>query len=178
MCFWNARDLIFGSICFETRDLHCDWTSRKPLTQHVIVKVIVAQLCLTLCGALDCSPPGPSVHRILQAGILEWVFSSPPGQLPDPGIEPGSFAAQAYSLPSEWSSNGNSSAYPIMTKNIGGTSVVVQWLRFCLPNAGDADSIPGQESRIPHFTQPKTPRNKSKTKALKVLKKKEYMKKY
>ena len=144
----------------------------------MIVKVIVAQSCLTLCGALDCSPPGPSVHRILQAGILVWVFSSPPGQLPDPGIEPGSFAAQAYSLPSEWSSNGNSSAYPIMTKNIGGTSVVVQWLRFCLPNAGDADSIPGQESRIPHFTQPKTPRNKSKTKALKVLKKKEYMKKY
>ena len=26
----------------------------------------------TLCYPMDCSPPGPSVHRILQARILEW----------------------------------------------------------------------------------------------------------
>ena len=31
------------------------------------------QLCLTLCNPMDCSPPGSSVHRILQARILEWV---------------------------------------------------------------------------------------------------------
>ena len=30
----------------------------------------VAQSCPTLCNPLDCSPPGPSVHRILQAGAL------------------------------------------------------------------------------------------------------------
>ena len=29
--------------------------------------------CLTLCDPVDCSPPGSSVHGILQAGILEWV---------------------------------------------------------------------------------------------------------
>ena len=29
--------------------------------------------CPTLCDPMDCSPPGPSVHRILQARILEWV---------------------------------------------------------------------------------------------------------
>ena len=36
------------------------------------------QLCLTLCDPVDCSPPGFSVHGILQARILEWVaiFSS------------------------------------------------------------------------------------------------------
>ena len=33
----------------------------------------VAQLCLTLCDPMDCSPPGSSVHGILQARILEWV---------------------------------------------------------------------------------------------------------
>ena len=33
----------------------------------------VAQLCPTLCNPLDCSPPGPSVHGILQARMLEWV---------------------------------------------------------------------------------------------------------
>ena len=35
--------------------------------------VLVAQLCLTLCDPMDCSPPGSSVHRILQERILEWV---------------------------------------------------------------------------------------------------------
>ena len=37
------------------------------------VKVFVAQSCPTLCGPVDCSPPGFSVRGILQARILEWV---------------------------------------------------------------------------------------------------------
>ena len=42
------------------------------------------QFCLTLCNPMDCSPPGSSVHGILQARTLEWVAmpfsrgSSPP----------------------------------------------------------------------------------------------------
>ena len=39
----------------------------------VKVKVLVAQLCPTLCDPMDCSPPGSSAHGILQAGVLEWV---------------------------------------------------------------------------------------------------------
>ena len=35
--------------------------------------VLVAQSCPTPCEPVDCSPPGSSVHRILQARILEWV---------------------------------------------------------------------------------------------------------
>ena len=31
----------------------------------VKVKVLVAQLCLTLCNPMGCSPPGSSVHEIL-----------------------------------------------------------------------------------------------------------------
>ena len=31
------------------------------------------QSCLTLGNPMDCSPPGSSVHGILQARILEWV---------------------------------------------------------------------------------------------------------
>ena len=34
------------------------------------------QSCLTLCNRVDCSPPGSSVHGILQARILEWVAIS------------------------------------------------------------------------------------------------------
>ena len=34
---------------------------------------LVTQLCPTLYDPMDCSPPGSSVHGILQARILEWV---------------------------------------------------------------------------------------------------------
>ena len=33
----------------------------------------VAKLCPTLCDRVDCGLPGPSVHGISQARILEWV---------------------------------------------------------------------------------------------------------
>jgi len=29
--------------------------------------------CLTLCNPMDGSPPGPSVHGILQKTVLQWV---------------------------------------------------------------------------------------------------------
>ena len=29
--------------------------------------------CVQLCDSMDCSPPGSSVHGILQAKIQEWV---------------------------------------------------------------------------------------------------------
>ena len=35
--------------------------------------VLVAQSRPTVCDPMDCSPPGSSVHGILQARILEWV---------------------------------------------------------------------------------------------------------
>ena len=37
---------------------------------------LVAQSCLTLCNPMDCSPPGSSLHGILQARTLEWVVIS------------------------------------------------------------------------------------------------------
>ena len=46
----------------------------------------VTQSCPTLCDPMDCSPPGSSVHRILQARIVEWVaisFSRESSQLRD-----------------------------------------------------------------------------------------------
>ena len=59
----------------------------------VCVKLL--QLCLTLYDLMDCSPPGSSVHGILQARILEWIACPPPGDLPDPGIKPASFMSLA-----------------------------------------------------------------------------------
>ena len=40
------------------------------------VCVLVAQSCLTLCKPMNGSPPGSSVHGILQARILGWVAIS------------------------------------------------------------------------------------------------------
>ena len=36
---------------------------------------------------MDCSPPGSSVCRILQARILEWFAMPSSGDLPNPGVE-------------------------------------------------------------------------------------------
>ena len=60
-----------------------------------------AQSSPTLCDPIDCSPPGSSVHGILQARILEWIAMSSSRDLPDPGINPASpvsLALQADSL--------------------------------------------------------------------------------
>ena len=40
------------------------------------VLCVVTQSCPTLCNPMDCSPPDPSVHGILQTRILEWVAIS------------------------------------------------------------------------------------------------------
>ena len=40
---------------------------------HVYVLAKSLQLCPTLCDPIDYSPPGFSVHGILQERILEWV---------------------------------------------------------------------------------------------------------
>ena len=40
---------------------------------HVCVYMLVAQSCPALRNPMECSPPGSSVHEILQARILEWV---------------------------------------------------------------------------------------------------------
>ena len=66
--------------------------------EHVEVKVSVAQSYPTVCNSMDYSPPGSSVHGILQAGNWNGLPCPPPGDLPDPRIKPGSPALQADSL--------------------------------------------------------------------------------
>ena len=65
----------------------------QEYSSRVLAKLL--QSCPTLCDLMDCGPSGSSVHGILQARILEWVPFPSPGDLPDPGIEPGSPALQA-----------------------------------------------------------------------------------
>ena len=72
-----------------------------PLITEVKGEGEVVQSCPTLCDPVDCNLLGFSVHGILQARILEWMPFSSPGDLPDPGIEPGSPALEADTLTSE-----------------------------------------------------------------------------
>ena len=45
----------------------------KAPSLHACVRAKLLQLCPILCGPMDCSLPGSSVHGILQARILEWI---------------------------------------------------------------------------------------------------------
>ena len=64
------------------------------------VKVLVTQLCPTLCNPMGCSP-GSSGHEILQARIPEWVAIPFCMGAFNPGIKPRSPSQQADSLSSE-----------------------------------------------------------------------------
>ena len=48
----------------------------QPLKKKKWKWKLIAQSCPTLCDLMDCSPPGSSVHGILQARILERVANS------------------------------------------------------------------------------------------------------
>ena len=70
-------------------DKESDMTEQLTLSLFIYICVYVCVCihtwwCATLCNSMDWSPPGFSVHRILQATILEWLPFPPPGDLPDP----------------------------------------------------------------------------------------------
>ena len=52
------------------------WLLWTVLQWPLCVCVKSLYLCLTLCNPIDCSPPGSSVHGVILARILEWVFIS------------------------------------------------------------------------------------------------------
>ena len=67
----------------------------------LVLLLLFSHSFMSLCNPKDYSPPGSSLHGILQEIILEWFAIPFPGDLPDPGINPMSPALQADSLPSE-----------------------------------------------------------------------------
>ena len=65
------------------------------------VKVLVAQLCRTLCNAMDCNLPGSLSMEFSRPEYWSRLLIPSLGNLPNPGIALGSPALQADSLPSE-----------------------------------------------------------------------------
>ena len=76
-----------------------DELTKKYSAEEKKVSCSVASDSLRPCGLY--SPPGSSVHRILQARILEWVAITFSRRSSRPRDEPGSPALQADSLPFE-----------------------------------------------------------------------------
>ena len=61
---------------------------------------LVAQWCPALCNPVNCSLPGSSVNRILQARILKWIaLSFFKGIFPTQGLNPHLLHWQPDSLP-------------------------------------------------------------------------------
>ena len=65
---------IFKGIGLKIIILYISAWTLKVIRHRLHAKSL--QSCLTLCDPMDCSPPGSSVHGILQTRILEWVAIS------------------------------------------------------------------------------------------------------
>ena len=71
-CIWHQK----GPSSCETEwevDLRRSMWMVQIATVMTLVPAKLLHLCPTLCNPMDYSPPGSSVHGILQARMLEWV---------------------------------------------------------------------------------------------------------
>ena len=115
------------------------------------------QLCLTLCNPMDCSPPGSSVHGILQARMWEWVALLSSGDLLNTGIKPVSLTSPAlagsfFITRAIWEACNNYMAMlTIFYWSLIHLHITLRYASFpdisvikeSTCNAGDHDSIPG-----------------------------------
>ena len=105
--FQSQKDVHFINVTESQKPSH---THKASVTHCCAVLDLVAQSCRSLWNPMGCSPPGFSVHGLLQARILEWEafpFSRGSSQ---PRIKPRSPALQVDFLPSE---------SPVKSKNTG-----------------------------------------------------------
>ena len=81
--WWEAQDAGESSV-----NRLCPWPFPHPISSVSSLNWwwwgFMPKSCPTLCDPMDCSLPGFSVHRILQARILEWVASSFSGESSQP----------------------------------------------------------------------------------------------
>ena len=70
-CWKVGRDVLSEQNIFKAVKMPCliiFWLHYACMRARKVI-----QPCLTLCDPMDCSPPGFSVHEVLQTRILEWV---------------------------------------------------------------------------------------------------------
>ena len=101
--FTLAHSLFSSFICsFSKKYLHTHYMPRAVQSTARVVVHLATQSCPTLCDPMDWGLPGFFV-RGDSSGQEYWsgLPCPSPGDLPDPGIVPGSPALQADSLPAE-----------------------------------------------------------------------------
>ena len=96
-CYFQAAGCMMACLCCGHS--YVEWTLGGPMFPFCKRLWGILSCFFMFVGASDhrseshsvvsdsCDPMGYTVHGILQARILEWLFSSP-GDLPNPGIEP------------------------------------------------------------------------------------------
>ena len=79
ICFWEALVNSFQFMYFSIPESPFPFFYCLAIENHYFLLFslcMIAQSCLTLCDPVDCSPPGPFVHRVFLARTLEWVAIS------------------------------------------------------------------------------------------------------
>ena len=131
---------------------------------------MVAKSCLTLFNPMDYNRPGSSVHRVSQAGILEWIAISfsrgsypPRGQTPMSPVLAGSFTAEPPWKPLK--QHYNSTKKEIL--GVPCDPVVRTWCFHChgpgsVPGRGTKTLHPGHEAKS-NFLKRNKPKKPLKT---------------
>ena len=83
----RARTCVCVCVCAHACACAC---ALKCMHMHVCT-----QSCPTLCGLVDCSPPGSSVQGISRQEYWSGLPFPSPGDLPNPGIKPVSLVSPA-----------------------------------------------------------------------------------
>ena len=107
------------------------------------------QSCLTLVTPWTVAHQAPLFMEFSQQEYWSGLPCPSAGAPPDPGIEPGSPETPALQVNSLPLSHLGSLILKLHSKHVW-TSLVFQWLRLLLANAGGMSSTPGQETKIPH----------------------------
>ena len=72
------------------------WTSAEMEQGNTSVWCVLSRFSSTwLCNSMDCSPPGSSVMGFSRQEYWSGLPFPPPGDLPDPGLEPASLMSPA-----------------------------------------------------------------------------------
>ena len=85
-CFPGFRDFVIN----DSENCLPGYIIRLPCSVCVCVCAKLLQSCLTLCNPVDCTPQAPLSMRFSRQEYWSGLLGPPPGDLPNPGIEPAS----------------------------------------------------------------------------------------
>ena len=71
ICIYIYLNTFISQMNFFAKERVTDVENKLMVTEGVCAELLHS--CLTLQDPMDCSPPGSSVHVILQGSVLEWT---------------------------------------------------------------------------------------------------------